>query len=439
MMELNKKNIIEYWEQSMLPLVFVLSPLINIAFYYLGLCYKENVAREYGFIAISIAFAIVAGGMFLNITLKERFKWHIWVICIVVVLFFAVNFIVGIMSTKSIFLKESLQRFIVFCMPALMIGVCAAKLHTEQYFILILEKYSFFVLPAVVIFINQVLFDCNPFSNGRDLGIINYMSFSYTLMPLLMANIIQLIEKKELHIPFYNKPLKFPLVCRTICIVIYWVAMYSTGGRGSVICTLFFIFLIIVYRIIRKQEKKGIILISLLMVGVLSFNLFVYAPSGMRWLGRMNIFIDGLAEGKIITTYEEDGDTTNEENTGTKIENIASRGTLFKLSFKEFKESPFTGMGAGGFTQKYQIYPHNAILELLAETGILGASVIISIVLFAILNLLRNGWKDMSVMCVLAYFLTYALQANISGSIWECSVLLCAIGYGVTYKRPNDN
>ena len=111
---------------------------------------------------------------------------------------------------------------------------------------------------------------------------------------------------------------------------------------------------------------------------------------------------------------------------------IGSRGTLFKLAVKEFQKSPITGMGPMGYTVKYGMYPHNILLELLCETGLAGFITLMLLILWAVINLLRSGWKQKYVRYFFLFLIAYMVQANISGDLWYFSPLLCAIGYGLT-------
>ena len=111
---------------------------------------------------------------------------------------------------------------------------------------------------------------------------------------------------------------------------------------------------------------------------------------------------------------------------------IGSRDTLFKLAFKEFQKSPITGMGPMGYTVKYGMYPHNIPLELLCETGLAGFVPLMLLILWAVMNLLRFGWKQKYVRCFFLFLIAYMVQANISGDLWYFSPLLCALGYGLT-------
>lgn len=467
------------WKQVMLPLVFTFSSLLNFLFYYLGLAFQENAAREYGFIIGCALFAVLTGLSVLYALWKERFAWHQWLLWASVLLFFFAAFAHGLLRHGLHYLFfDYLQKFILFCLPAFFVGICAAKWRTEQNFIVVLEKLSFFAFPAALAYFMQVMFNTNPFNWGRDLGIIGYMPFAYTLMPLLMALVIRFSDKEVMTVPFINRTIAHPQIIRLFMILVFWIAIYSSGTRGAMICMICFLVLLLLFKVIRREKIKATFLVSGVMVAVLVFNLFVYAPAGMKWLGRMDMFLQGLLSGEIITSPEDDkignsiddyvalnptspsvttptvtdpaeptspttppGTTPPPTEPSNPIDlnnhGITSRGTLFKIAFKEFLKNPLFGMGPGGYSVKYNMFPHNVILELLAETGIVGTAFVITVVLFALIKLIKPALKDKNVLYVLLFFITYAVQANCNGTIWYCSALLCALGYGITFRATN--
>lgn len=453
---------LDRWKTGMLPLNFTFSLLLNFGFYYLGLAFQENAGRKYCYIIGCILFAALSGVTLLYMLRTERLRRHTYLFLCIVLLFYVISLTIGLVryGTQALFFTY-FQNFIVFCLPAFFIGICAAKWRMEKSFVLILEKLSFFALPASLIYFNEILFNCNPFNYGRDLGIIGYMSFSYTLLPLLMAHIAQFADGAPLEIPLLKKQLRHPQVVRGLLILVYWVGIYGSGTRSTMVCVLCFCVLLLLYKVLHRESVKRGAALSCAMVALLLFNMCIYAPPGMRWLQRVDMFIAGLSEGQLITSVEDPSVTehiddfvaadpskpttpTTPASPGTptqpdnqeEVLQITSRGTLFKIAYKEFLKSPVTGMGPGGFMEKYQMFPHNAILELLAETGLIGTIPMMLLILFALWKLLVLGWRDRHTQYLLLFLLVYAIRACASGSLWECSALLCALGYGLTYSPP---
>ena len=446
----------------LLPLSFCLGNLINVFFYYLGLAFEDNIARQTGFVIGNVLFASVAFLALLSTLRFGHLKLRSLLPLGLVLLFFAGCYIwalirFGFTGTWT----HRAGQFIFFSFPAFCTGVYAAQRRYEAAFFEGLEQLGLFAAPAALIYFNGAVFNCNPFNWGRDLGIINYMGFSYTLMPFLLAMIFQFLEKKPLSL--FRRDLKHPQRVRGFLIALYWIAIIAAGTRGTYFCVVGFCICLVFSSCLHRESRRKSAILSAAMTLVLCFNIFVYAPQGFN-TSRMTIFLQGISKGEFVTTNEDpkvsdriddlvkaDGDqqvtnrpdTPSEPNTpsepdtpsqedsmGENIQ-IGSRGTLFKLAVKEFQKSPIIGMEPMGYTVKYGMYPHNILLELLCETGLAGFVPLMLLILWAVMNLLRFGWKQKYVRYFFLFLVAYMVQANISGNLWYFSPLLCALGYGL--------
>ena len=446
----------------LLPLSFCLGNLINVFFYYLGLAFEDNIARQAGFIIGNVLFTVIAFTALLSVLRFGQLKLCSLLPLGAVLLFFAGCYIGALLhfGFTGTWIHNAGQ-FVFFSFPAFCAGVYAARKRYESDFFEILEQFGLFAVPAALIYFNSALFNCNPFNWGRDLGIINYMGVSYTLMPFLLAMILRFLEKKPLTL--FHQNLKHPQRVRGVLIALYWIAIIAAGTRGTYFCVVGFCVFVLFSVCLHRQCRRRTAVLVTAMVAVLCFNIFVYAPQGFG-TSRMTMFLQGLTKGEIVTSNEdpmiadhiddlvkEDGDhqvtrpdtpseptapdiptepDTPEEPGGETIE-IKSRGTLFKLALGEFKKSPLIGMGPMGYTVKYGMYPHNVPLELLCETGLAGFVPLMLLILWAVIKLLRFGWNQKYVRCFFLFLTAYIIQANISGDLWYCSPLLCALGYGL--------
>lgn len=475
----------------LLPLSFCLGNLINVFFYYLGLAFEDNIARQAAFIIGNVLFTVIAFTALLSVLRFGQLRLHSLLPLGAVLLFFAGGYIWALLhfGFTGTWIHNAGQ-FVFFSFPAFCAGVYAARKRYEADFFEILERLGLFAAPAALIYFNGALFNCNPFNYGRDLGIINYMSFSYTLMPFLLAMVLRFLEKKPLTL--FRRALKYPQRVRGLLIALYWIAIIAAGTRGTYFCVVGFCICLAVSSCLHREARKKSAVLSAAMTFVLCFNIFVYAPQGFG-TARMAGFLQGISKGELITAREDpkvsdklddlvkaDGDhqvanrpaapsepdtpsepvtpaqpdtpsepvtpaqpdtpsepnkpepdaPSEEENPEENIQ-IDSRGTLFKLALKEFQKSPVTGMRPMGYTVKYGMYPHNIPLELLCETGLAGFVPLMLLILWAIVNLLRFGWKQKYIRYFFLFLTAYVIQANISGNLWYCSPLLCALGYGL--------
>ena len=460
----------EEWTSWLLPLSFVLSSITNFIFYYLGLAMEENIAREVGFIVVQLVFAVIAGLAWLFFVWKRKFPTRGLVLSMISLLFFLCCYGIWfvLFGTKNDWLGKASQ-FIVFAIPALFCGMMAAEDRLEEKFFEHIETLSLLVLPGAIIYLNGALFQCNPFNYGRDFGIISYMTFSYTLMPFLLVHILRFCDHAPLPYRWRGKRIQHQQLVRGILIGWYWYTILASGTRGTYVCVLTFALLLIISRAIHRESLKAASVIAGSMALVFAFTLFIYRLPGLKQVGRMDEVVAGLLQGELVTSEEDSSvsehldeiiamegdeqvvnkpdtpstepdtpstepDTPSTAPTDSAVDHlqINSRGTIYKVAFGEFLKSPLTGMGPGGYGIKYGGYPHNAVLELFCETGLVGGVILLTLTLTALIRILMAGWNRKEVRWILLFFLAYGVQANISGSLWTCSPLLCALGYGLT-------
>ena len=453
-----------HYGKYLLPLSFCVGNLINVMFYYLGLAFQDNLARQTGFVIGNVLFTLIAFAALLSVLRFGHLKLRALLPLGAVLLFFAGCYIRALMSfgVTGTWTHHAGQ-FVFFSFPAFCAGVYAAAKRQESSFFDTLEHLGLFAAPAALIYSNGAVFNCNPFNWGRDLGILIYMTFSYTLMPFLLAMVFQYLEGKPFFL--FGRTLRHPQRLRGILITLFWIAIIASGTRGTYFCVVGFCICLVLSSCLHRESRRKSAILSAAMTFVLCFNIFVYAPQGFNtW--RMASFLQGVSKGELVTADEDpkvsekiddlvnaDGNqqianreepepssdptpAPTEGNIAEENLQIGSRGTLFKLAVKEFQKSPITGMGPMGYTVKYGMYPHNIPLELLCETGLAGFVPLMLLIIWAVMNLLRSGWKQKYVRYFFLFLVTYMVQANISGNLWYFSPLLCALGYGLAL--PNE-
>lgn len=439
----------------LLPLSFCIGNLINILLFYLGLAYTDNAVRDVVFIIGNVLFTLVAAVALLSVLRFGRMKCRTLLPLGIVLLFYMVCYLMvplrhGFTSSWI----HSAGQFACFSFPAFCAGIYAAVKQQEETLFASLERLGFCVAPAALIYLNGALFGCNPFHDGWYLGIINYMDLAYTIMPFLLALVVQFSEKRPLTI--LGRTLAYPQWVRGVLIALFWVVICATGTRGTYFCVLGFCVCLVGLSLLHRSNRRRTMVVSAAMALLLFFNIFVYSPKGFNtW--RMKSFVDGLTNGEIVTgtdvenvddyledMVKADGDRQianrpeddpaagdfAEDHVGAKNLTFRNRGTLFKLAIMEFQKSPIVGMGPMGYLVKYGLYPHNAILQILCETGIIGFLFFMTFIIWAIIRMLRIGRRRKEIRYLILLFVAYAIQANISGDLWNCSALLCALGYG---------
>lgn len=446
----------------LLPLSFCLGNLVNVFFYYLGLAFEENIARQTGFIVANVLFTAIAFAALLATLRFGQLALRSLLGLGAVLLFFAGCYLSALLrfglTDTWIY---SAGQFVFFCFTAFCAGIYAARKRQEAPFFEVLEQLGLWAAPAALIYVNGAVFNCNPFNWGRNLGIVSYMSFAYMLMPFLLAMIFRFLESQPLAV--LGRELKHPQRVRGVLIALYWIAMIASGTRGTYFCVIAFCICSVISACLHRRLVRRSSVLTVIMAAVLCFNVFIYAPKGFN-TGRMSMFLQGLTKGEIVTAQEdpevvgqidelvrENGDHqvtnlteepsepgTEEDPAGESVQ-IKSRGTLFKLALGEFRKSPLMGMGPMGYSVKYSMYPHNVLLQLLCETGLVGFLFLLALILWAVIRLLRIGWKQADVRCILLFLIAYAIESNISGDLWYFSPLLCALGYGLAVPGGTDS
>lgn len=450
-------SVVKSWREWMLPLCLTITFIANFVFFYLGLCLKENRAREIAFILVAILFAIGSGLSFLRLLGEKILSPGQILLLAAVLLYFVAAYAVRYLSFgTSGDMPAYAARFITLCIPPFFCGACAAAWKTEGSYVEKLERLTFLIVPGAVFYSFGLLFESNPFNYGADLGIIDYMAVAYTIMPFLFAHIIRFADDEPFELPVLKRAAKRPQLLRGCLIALYWYAILASGTRGCYVCVSVFCIALYVSRRIHRQRARRTAILSFIMIGALLLSVFVVRVPGLARASRMGLVIEGAAEGKFVTSedslgeYENDigalanheggmqivnldpGDEDPEDPTANLI--VKSRGTLWKLAFLEFKKSPLTGMRPGGYIIKYGMYPHNVPLELLCETGIVGTIPLAALILLAAFRILRAGLKRRECRYLLLFFLAYALRACITSTLWECPALLCALGYGLALQ-----
>lgn len=455
------------------PLSFVFSSFINLGFFYIGLAFEDNPIRSAGYILGCIAFAVVSAVVLALALYSNPLRKSQWVLEILSACFFVFCLVYGVLRNgfgSTVF--GYLKVFIVLVIPAFFTaGLCGIK-RGEAAFFRNLEQTGFFCLPVVLVYVFWAVFNCNPFYRGIYLGFMNYMSFAYTIMPVLLAHIQQFSVEAPLRVPFLSRELPHPQVFRGIVIVLYWLAIIASGTRGAYVCVAVYCVFLFVNRLIRKQPAKRFFALAALLASILLFMVFIYTPPGFSSVGRMSSFVQGLAQGEFSTSDMQaenideqiddmlDGkitvsnqsqnaarpntpqeapnaDSRNEALEGELLNPdeemqpvISDRSTYYKLAFGEFSNAPLFGIGPGGYSQKYAAYPHNIVLEILCETGLAGTLFLGVLMLLAVVRILKYAICDENVCHILLFLMVYFIQANISGSVWQNATLLCFLGYG---------
>ncbi|MCD4652280.1 MAG: O-antigen ligase family protein, partial [Candidatus Cloacimonetes bacterium] len=222
--------------------------------------------------------------------------------------------------------------------------------------------------------------------------------------PIWFARGLGMSIVTALFLGFWNRNVIIKLLYGISSIAFFYYTL-RTGSRGPLVALLgSIIFAVFVYIIKRNSLTIGSIakmLLSFLLILILLFS--------------------------IMQLSKGDGTSRIMSQTGTSSESGLIRLFLLFEAWQMFKGSPIVGQGFGAYLSSragYFVYPHNIIMELLSETGIVGLAMFVLLIWFAAVS----AWKHLSTLDFKSFgfqitlyfssmFVYYMLNAQVSGDI----------------------
>jgi O-antigen ligase len=157
-----------------------------------------------------------------------------------------------------------------------------------------------------------------------------------------------------------------------VCTLIFLTSIVLVGSRGGLVGATVVLFLIFIIKIIlvswsqKRKVKLTLKKILILFLGI-GLLLFIYQPVKRVFLTRI-----------IGATFEGNGVYT------------AGRDVIYTDAIKMIKEKPFFGHGIESFTlYTGHVYPHNLLLEMMVEIGLLGLIIFGIFVFYAVMLMFK--------------------------------------------------
>lgn len=317
----------------------------------------------------------------------------------------------------------SLCKYGIFVIPFYFLAICIVdKDSVDVSFVKTFKYISLVFAPFFIYYIVVLILDT---ATTYNFGMMTYMDLAYFSMPMLIGSMIDFIffavKKRDKAICIFN-----------IVLIAYFVI--CTGTRGAMLVSIAAALLIVIYSLIfRRDIAQNSIVILLIVVCLTIFSFCVWQPDGARLTDSGFIYEStgggqsGEINGGEIGEADGDGPVINYETGELKS---YSRPVLFEAAFNEFLSNPIFGGGFYYFTNKYNIYPHNAVLELLCDTGIVGTVIFVTI----ILGILKINWKNLKrkeYAIFILISLPYAASYMVSGSVYMQTMIALYISIGI--------
>jgi len=219
----------------------------------------------------------------------------------------------------------------------------------------------------------------------------------------------------------FRRPLlmvSVPLMC---------AALIASVARGPILsfAAIFIAFMFL--RRVRSGVTSTKVWLPLLLLGFLAFAGCIY------WLQQQSAASDKLTTKKAEIEEVLGGSSTPTYTAGKRL-------TMYRWALGMFEERPVTGWGLGGwsyyaFDRDMPAYPHNLILEVAAEEGIIGLAALATLLL-TILWTMRHIWRtspDLTFITpVFAFSLLVTMTSgdiNVNRPLWLwCGVVFALSG-----------
>ncbi len=316
-----------------------------------------------------------------------------------------------------------------------------------------IETLAVFMFPAFLHYSYLMITRSNPYQDNTFLGIHTYQHVAITVLPLILALTVNFIRFPEYNLfGFIN--VRFKNIIRLILIALMWGAVIIPGGTRSIILGYSaFIILILLYAFFVKSNIKRTAVVAIVISGIMVFQIMI--PLNQSSMGRLTFFFDELAEGNLTTTYNafvltediinntieaekiesETNNTSQEQDDGPITEDrLGDRGNLFTLALAEGMNEPLSGLGPKGFEYKYGRYPHNIIMELISDFGIVwGVLITVVLAYFLVRNIIISK-KNQNLGYTILFVMGYFVLMMSSQSLYSVSYpLFFGLGIGLQF------
>ena len=218
-----------------------------------------------------------------------------------------------------------------------------------------------------------------------------------------------------------------PLLC---------AALIASVARGPI---LFFVAVLVPFlclRGVRAAVTATNVWLPVLLGGLLAF------AGSLDWLQRQE-----SAQAKFATKRAEIEEVLRGSSTPTYT--AGRRLTLYRWALEMFAEKPLAGWGLGGWSyyaldRDIPAYPHNLVLEIAAEEGVLGLAALGSLLLTVSLAL-RRIWRSSPDLSFIAPVFAFSLLAtmtsgdiNVNRPLWLWCGVIFALA-GIARRRVHES
>lgn len=327
---------------------------------------------------LSIAISTIIIFLILLVTYKFQFKKYVFNFLMITTVIFLTNYF--LFSSREIILLIFIE-FLTKCFSLVIIGSYPFKISYLNKFFYIFSIVNFVAL-AMIVLLGLV-------------DLISYMRFGYAMLPTLLVSIYALRNRQNNHKLLWI----FILISSFILMFIY-------GSRGPLLGLFIFIFLILFFDAKMHYFKK--ICIFVIMLG--SFG-YVFIFNGFSKLLNFIYYELNFQTYSIIKLriMIEEG----------LVESSSGRDYLYNHFFEQIMMKPIFGNGIGITQDLWGVTPHNIILQIMLEFGIIGLAVFIFLggAIIYLLVIIRKADNNLFLLLSIIFSVSFG-RLLVSSDIW---------------------
>lgn len=386
-----------------------LAVLFNGTFIYFYSVFKmgfETSSLMTGSFYAFLALSYILGGILL--IAKRPQKFRLGSIDILFICFFSLVFLsYFIFSTdnENAYTKIAYAPLLVI-VPYFGVRLLSSKVRIEKFFKYCVLVAAILIIPAFYeLFFNPIFkeygrFSMYMFPERGDNPILFGITFAVLIIILLALALDQ-------------RKLKFRYL---ILLIPSMFLLMRSGSRGAVIsffATIVF-YLLIIGRLKFKTKVYAVIFLTLLSLGA-----FKFLPESVTGFYQY---------------------TFTPEARMTEVSSVYQRISMWEEALDDFKENPIFGVGMGNSVGGIG-FPHNIILEVLAELGILGLLILVPMCYLTIKKAMafikREQDKNLNFLMKLSLllFIYFLVEAMFSGYITNQTRLFMSMGLIVSLTK----
>lgn len=342
-----------------------------------------------------IIIGLLIIGLFLQRRSFLKLRKSHWGICILCILWYIMTSL--FIASPSV----NIQFFGVFMVAAFLIpGIIHIDVRTFLIALVVLPSIGILYLDRI--FYGEIL----------ETGVVS-MGTCYALLIPVLGDLVYLRF-------YYRKEsirMKIIMLFFAAINLFYLVQMAMFGSRGSILCAVLLIMSFFIIRIDDNKKvffRKGRVLIIIIGLLFLIFSFTAILQALQDFLAKFDISLNVVDK---FLRLDDNGDMTN------------GRESLSTMAWKGIVESPLWGNGISQFNNNTgEGYPHNFVLQMLYDGGIILTLAIMVPVTQSLIRKLKTISENKFSFFVLLFFASVP-GALFSGDLWNASTLWMFFGF----------